>query len=100
MEKNAAHRVVEVLERQFAPLGEQRIVIFAGKGNNGGDGLAIARLLHSRFRPRTLDVVLAAEPRPAGGAAAGERLYGHPRDDPRPGRGRRPWLSTRCSARA
>lgn len=62
--ENAAHRVVEVLEREFAPLGEQRIVIFAGKGNNGGDGLAIARLLHSRFAPPALDVVLAAEPHP------------------------------------
>jgi hydroxyethylthiazole kinase-like uncharacterized protein yjeF len=62
--ENAAHRVVEVLERHFAPLGEQRIVIFAGKGNNGGDGLAIARLLFSRFAPRALDVVLAAEPHP------------------------------------
>ena len=41
--ENAAHRVVEVLEREFAPLDQQRIVIFAGKGNNGGDGLAIAR---------------------------------------------------------
>ena len=62
--ENAAHRVVEVLEREFAPLDQQRIVIFAGKGNNGGDGLAIARLLHSRFAPRALDVVLAAEPHP------------------------------------
>lgn len=60
--ENAAHRVVEVLEQHFAPLSEQRIVIFAGKGNNGGDGLAIARLLFSRFAPRALDVVLAAEP--------------------------------------
>jgi ADP-dependent NAD(P)H-hydrate dehydratase / NAD(P)H-hydrate epimerase len=62
--ENAAHRVVEVLEREFAPLAEQRIVIFAGKGNNGGDGLAIARLLFTRFAPRALDVVLAAEPHP------------------------------------
>ncbi len=62
--ENAAHRVVEVLEREFAPLDQQRIVIFAGKGNNGGDGLAIARLLHSRFAPRALDVVFAAEPHP------------------------------------
>jgi hydroxyethylthiazole kinase-like uncharacterized protein yjeF len=62
--ENAAHRVVEVLERHFAPLPDQRIVIFAGKGNNGGDGLAIARLLFSRFAPRALDVVLAAEAHP------------------------------------
>ena len=30
----------------------QRIVIFCGKGNNGGDGFVIARQLLTRFRPR------------------------------------------------
>ncbi|MCS7024922.1 MAG: NAD(P)H-hydrate dehydratase [Bryobacteraceae bacterium] len=58
--ENAAHRVVEYLERRFAPLSQQKIVVFCGKGNNGGDGLAIARLLHVRFRPKSLDIVLAA----------------------------------------
>jgi NAD(P)H-hydrate epimerase len=41
--ENAAHRVVEFLREKFAPLSEQRIVVLCGKGNNGGDGLAIAR---------------------------------------------------------
>ena len=58
--ENAAHRVVEILERFFAPLSAQRIVVFCGKGNNGGDGLAIARLLHVRFHPAALHVVLSA----------------------------------------
>jgi NAD(P)H-hydrate epimerase len=40
--------VVEVLEREFAPLASQRVVIFCGKGNNGGDGLVVARLLEGR----------------------------------------------------
>jgi hydroxyethylthiazole kinase-like uncharacterized protein yjeF len=60
--ENAAHRVVEHMERRFAPLSKHRIVVFCGKGNNGGDGLAIARQLHTRFRPRSLDVVLASSP--------------------------------------
>ena len=60
--ENAGMRVVELLERKFAPLSEQRIVVFCGKGNNGGDGLVIARQLYTRFRPRALHVVLAAEP--------------------------------------
>ena len=60
--ENAAHRVVEFLEERFAPLSEQRIVVFCGKGNNGGDGLAIARQLFSRFTPRSLDVLLAGDP--------------------------------------
>ena len=59
--ENAAQRVVEVLEREFAPLGEQRIVVICGKGNNGGDGLAIARQLYTRFNPKSLDVVLSAD---------------------------------------
>ncbi len=60
--ENAGHRVVEVLERKFSPLSEHRIVIFCGKGNNGGDGLVIARQLRTRFRPRSLDVALAVNP--------------------------------------
>ncbi|MBI2687207.1 MAG: NAD(P)H-hydrate dehydratase [Acidobacteria bacterium] len=68
--ENAAHRVVEVLERDCAPLREQRIVVFCGKGNNGGDGLAIARLLHVLHRPASLDVVLGARPQELLGDAA------------------------------
>lgn len=43
--ENAARCVVEALEKGFAPLAAQRIAVICGKGNNGGDGLAIARLL-------------------------------------------------------
>ncbi len=43
--ENAALRVVEFLEAKFAPLSQKKIVILCGKGNNGGDGLAIARHL-------------------------------------------------------
>lgn len=68
--ENAAHRVVEYMASRFAPLGNQRIVVLCGKGNNGGDGLAIARLLLSRFAPQSLDVVLSAEPAELQGDAA------------------------------
>ena len=43
--ENAALRVVEWLEANCAPLQEKRITILCGKGNNGGDGFAIARQL-------------------------------------------------------
>ena len=59
--ENAAHRVVEELVRVFTPLDAQNIVILCGKGNNGGDGLAIARILRDWGVTR-LRVVLAADP--------------------------------------
>ncbi len=48
--ENAALRVVEFLEAKFSPLSEKKIVILCGKGNNGGDGLAIARHL-AKYNP-------------------------------------------------
>src|ERR1700739_1389879 len=68
--ENAAHRVVEHLAERFAPLAEQRIVVVCGKGNNGGDGLAVARLLYVRYRPASLRVVLIAEAAELSGDAA------------------------------
>jgi NAD(P)H-hydrate epimerase len=60
--ENAGHRVVEFLAERFAPLARQRIVILCGKGNNGGDGIVVARQLFTRFAPAALDVVLAETP--------------------------------------
>jgi ADP-dependent NAD(P)H-hydrate dehydratase / NAD(P)H-hydrate epimerase len=75
--ENAAHRVVEALERRFAPLAGQRIAVLCGKGNNGGDGMAIARQLFTRFHPAALDVVLLAAPEELkGDAAANYRMLG------------------------
>jgi len=68
--ENAGHRVVEFLAERFAPLNGQRIVVLCGKGNNGGDGLVIARQLHTRFAPDSLHVVLLAEPAELKGDAA------------------------------
>ena len=60
--ENAGHRVVEFLERQYAPLAKERIVVICGKGNNGGDGLVVARQLFTRVKPAWLRVVLGADP--------------------------------------
>ena len=68
--ENAGHRVVEFLAERFAPLGGQRIVVLCGKGNNGGDGLVVARQLLTRFAPASLHVVLLAEPEELKGDAA------------------------------
>ena len=58
--ENAGHRVVEFLAERCPPLAEQRIVVLCGKGNNGGDGLVIARQLFTRIHPESLAVVLLA----------------------------------------
>ena len=46
--ENAGSGVVEFLESRYAPLSGQRIVILCGRGNNGGDGFVVARLLRER----------------------------------------------------
>jgi len=58
--ERAANRVVELIERVFVPLTAQRVVIVCGKGNNGGDGLVVARLLKGRVA--ALQVVRLTDP--------------------------------------
>jgi len=68
--ENAGCRVVDFLAERFAPLAGQRIVVLCGKGNNGGDGMVIARQLYTRFRAASLRVVLYAPPEELKGDAA------------------------------
>jgi hydroxyethylthiazole kinase-like uncharacterized protein yjeF len=68
--ETAATQCVQYLAQHFRPLNAQRIVIVCGKGNNGGDGLAIARHLHVRFQPQELRVVLLCDPADLKGDAA------------------------------
>jgi NAD(P)H-hydrate epimerase len=68
--ENAGHRVVELLAEKFAPLAAQRIAILCGKGNNGGDGMVVARQLFTRIQPLALHAVLLAAPEDLKGDAA------------------------------
>ena len=85
--ENAALRVVEFLETQFAPLAGKRIVILCGKGNNGGDGLAIAR--HLAASRCDLSVVLARKQDYKGDALVNYQAWmaennaGNERENPR-----------------
>ena len=60
--ENAASAVTRKLVELVADLGHEKVLVLCGKGNNGGDGLAVARQLLLR-RPRLdLRTVLLAEP--------------------------------------
>ena len=58
--ENAGIRVVEVAETYLENSTLRRVVIVAGKGNNGGDGLVVARhLMNSGAR---VDTFLLGDP--------------------------------------
>ena len=67
--ENAALRVVDVIAERFGPLKGKRITVVCGKGNNGGDGLAIARHLATRYAAEVM-VWLTADPAGLMGDAA------------------------------
>jgi NAD(P)H-hydrate epimerase len=74
--ENAGARVYELLAHRFSPLERQRVVILCGKGNNGGDGLVVARHLITRGRPASLQVILLCDSTELeGDAAANYRMF-------------------------
>jgi ADP-dependent NAD(P)H-hydrate dehydratase / NAD(P)H-hydrate epimerase len=72
--ENAALRVVEFLEAKFAPLREKKLVVLCGKGNNGGDGLAIARHLVNIGLP-ALKVILGPDHAYQGDAGVQHKIW-------------------------
>ena len=62
--ENAGKAVAEEVRKILGTIDRQRILILVGPGNNGGDGLAVARHLG-----RTALVFLLDEPRPGSDAA-------------------------------
>ena len=66
--ENAGARVVAAIEERFDDLQDLAVFILCGKGNNGGDGFVVARLLADRgCSPR---VALFARPQDVAGDAA------------------------------
>ncbi len=46
--ENAGRQVVAAMESTFPDLAGSRVAVLCGHGNNGGDGLVVARVLHER----------------------------------------------------
>ncbi len=46
--ENASREALAVLREHCAPLSGKRVLLFAGKGNNGGDAIALGRHLHDQ----------------------------------------------------
>jgi hydroxyethylthiazole kinase-like uncharacterized protein yjeF len=66
--ENAGRGVLEYLQERFSPLDQDRILILCGRGNNGGDGMVVARLLREKgLKPR---VLLLGNPQALRGDAA------------------------------
>jgi hydroxyethylthiazole kinase-like uncharacterized protein yjeF len=64
--ENAGAAVADYVLAQYA--ASERIVVFCGKGNNGGDGFVAARRLHERGKK--VQVILLADPDALTGDAA------------------------------
>ena len=56
--ENAGRSAAEVILAENCPLKNERIAIFCGKGNNGGDGFVVARYIANRS-PGSLTVYAA-----------------------------------------
>ncbi|HLF85069.1 MAG TPA: NAD(P)H-hydrate dehydratase [Blastocatellia bacterium] len=65
--ENAAARTVDAAEKKFGDVADKRVLIVCGRGNNGGDGAAIARLLHNKRA--SVDVLLLGRVEDAKGDA-------------------------------
>jgi NAD(P)H-hydrate epimerase len=66
--ENAGLEIVRVIRARFPEIQKEKVIIVAGKGNNGGDGFVVARHLSNRGgRPKVL--LLAAKKDVRGDAA-------------------------------
>lgn len=71
--ENAAIRLCETAKRMLGKKASPRVAIFCGPGNNGGDGLALARHLHNAGA--RVRIILAGSPeRYTEGAAANVKI--------------------------
>lgn len=74
--ENAGFQLWYALASRIADLGRRRVAVLCGKGNNGGDGMVLARQLHQRgVNPDVYLFASAEELR--GDAALNATILGH-----------------------
>ncbi|HEY6466165.1 MAG TPA: NAD(P)H-hydrate dehydratase [Candidatus Acidoferrales bacterium] len=66
--ENAGRSVAEFIQARWPDFARRRIVVFCGKGNNGGDGFVVAR--HLKQMGAEPEVVLCGSPEEVSGDAA------------------------------
>lgn len=66
--ENAGRSVAEEIIKDVVSIGKESIAIFAGRGNNGGDGFVAGRYLSEKI-PRELVIYTVSNDPPKGGAA-------------------------------
>ncbi len=59
--ENAGRGVVDSMEKHYGSMAEKTVHIYCGKGNNGGDGLVVAR--HLLVRGAKVTVILTTSPK-------------------------------------
>ena len=59
--ENAGRRTVEIMLEEYGDPQGKKTAIFVGPGNNGGDGLVIARLLSARLAKPTVIMLVSPE---------------------------------------
>jgi NAD(P)H-hydrate epimerase len=71
--ENAGLQILKHLKEKFPSINKEKIVIVAGKGNNGGDGFVVARHLHNSGA-EPLVLLLASKEEVKGDAAVNLRI--------------------------
>ncbi|HEU4340557.1 MAG TPA: NAD(P)H-hydrate dehydratase [Candidatus Binatia bacterium] len=72
--ERAGEAIAEAILKHFVRAAKKGVLIIAGKGNNGGDGFVVARLLKKKKVPCEV-VLLARESEVSGDAAVNLRAY-------------------------
>jgi NAD(P)H-hydrate epimerase len=57
--ENAGRRVAEEIQRRYPPRGLVHVLVVAGSGNNGGDGIVAARYLANSY---LVEIILLSKP--------------------------------------